>query len=798
MAKERQRIKTIAVTFCVMLLITLSLLSLICTLSFDQNYREVKQSYYATLCDQVIADMETSVSYGKSIEQYYGIDEVFSRTQALFEGDGVEISILDREGSVLYTSYGEDSPVADLAESDEAQRMVDMIGDAEDQELMTGSGYETLFMPIESGGEKVGYYLLSVPVSVYDDQRAIMVKETLVTLAVAFSLGAIVMLAYFLGIRHRRILDESTWKILFFGVPSAILIVAILGTGMTNFLLFQNRYEAAVEEDAMSVVEYVGMTTQELYDKGVTYEEMTAAGLDNYLADKVRQMPVLEALTITDVVADSNNVLAQSKSGVASTTVATDDGTLQIEAFISDEYVQGRMQELFLMFLATFIFCIVIIFEMTRLPAMLSKRRDHDFGASNSETYDYISSGIRITAFVKTLANYMYLPYSALLIKQWDQAVGGLSVGVTAALPLTVDSAAQMIAMALLPMWIQRPDKRGKRFFTVCLVAMLAINSICFLTHSAAVIIVMRFLGGFAYAGFTHVINMIIAGGSDSEARRQVNLASSNSGLIGGCMCGAGIGAIVAALAGYSFSYLISAVLFAVLGVFVLVMMPWELLAHNAAEKTDQVSGQGEKARLRESLQALFTPQVLQYCILIMIPVGFGILYPVTLIPSVVSERGSDLLLSYCYIANGVAGFYLGPKVVRLLSGRISVYTGLSGVLILGAAGIVVMGLPPFFVMVLLSSALLGIFDGYGTPLSIDGFLMLPGIQGRVSEVTALALYETFSNVVGTVAPVLIELLVQISLTLAIWSLGGLYAGFAVLFAFINGFAALGRRRRGS
>ena len=544
MAKERQRVKTIAVTFCVMLLITLSLLSLICTLSFDQNYREVKQSYYATLCDQVIADMETSVSYGKSIEQYYGIDEVFSRTQALFEGDGVEISILDRAGSVLYTSYGEDSPVADLAESDEAQRMVDTIGAAEDQELMTGSGYETLFMPIESGGEKVGYFLLSVPVSVYDDQRAIMVKETLVTLAVAFSLGAIVMLAYFWGIRHRRLPDESTWKILFFGVPSAILIVAILGTGITNFLLFQNRYEAAVEEDAMSVVEYVGMTTQELYDKGVTYEEMTAAGLDDYLADKVRQMPVLEALTITDVVADSNNVLAQSKPGVASTTVATDDGTLQIEAFISDEYVQGRMQELFLMFLATFIFCIVIIFEMTRLPAMLSKRHDHDFGTPNSETYDYISSGIRITAFVKTLANYMYLPYSALLIKQWDQAVGGLSVGVTAALPLTVDSAAQMIAMALMPMWIQRPDKRGKRFFTVCLIAMLAINSICFLTHSAAVIIVMRFLGGFAFAGFTHVINMIIAGGSDSEARRQVNLASFNSGLIGGCMCGAGIGAI--------------------------------------------------------------------------------------------------------------------------------------------------------------------------------------------------------------------------------------------------------------
>lgn len=200
----------------------------------------------------------------------------------------------------------------------------------------------------------------------------------------------------------------------------------------------------------------------------------------------------------------------------------------------------------------------------------------------------------------------------------------------------------------------------------------------------------------------------------------------------------------------------------------------------------------------RTTARLIFSPAVLRYFLLVMMPLLFVVLYTATLIPTLVTGQSSELLLSYCYIANGLAGFYLGPGLTRLLAGRLSLARSLFGALLIGCAGVLVIGLPPFMVMVLVSSAIFGMLDGYGTPLSIDGFLMLPGIQGRVSEVTALALYETFSNVVGTVAPVLIELLVQISLTLVIWSLGGLYAGFAVLFAFINGFAALGRRRRGS
>ena len=39
-----KRYKTVIAIFCVFLFVTLALVSVVCVLSFDQNYREVKQS----------------------------------------------------------------------------------------------------------------------------------------------------------------------------------------------------------------------------------------------------------------------------------------------------------------------------------------------------------------------------------------------------------------------------------------------------------------------------------------------------------------------------------------------------------------------------------------------------------------------------------------------------------------------------------------------------------------------------------------------------------------------------------
>ncbi len=785
---KKGNLRTIVITFCVFLLGTLSLLSLLCYLSFDQNYREVKQSYYAAQCDQIISDMESGIKYGKSLERYYGIEDVFARTQALFEEVDMEVSILDREGATLYATYESGSPIDRIVASDEGQTLARDTLEDDSYALIADNGYEVLMMPVRDGDKQVGSFLLSYPTSVYDAQRLDMAKDTVLLLGAVFVIGLILFLGYFFVLhRHLSKLDTSMRRVMLFAVPSGLLLAMIVITGFASYVFFQNHYETAIREDVGSVVEYVGMMTEEVYEKGVTYEEMT--GLEEYLAEKVRQMPMLVDMRISSVLYDSDTVLGQASSDIVTEELETSGMPLRLEAFVSDQYVNEKMRDLFLIFLATFIFCVVIIVEMIRLPEMLAQRRDPEFDKENTQTYEYFSRNIRIVSFLQTTARYLYLPYSALLITQWGQSIGGLGIGVTAALPLAAEYLAHVVAMALCPGWIKQPDKRCRLFSKIFLAVVLAANIGCFLTHSAIWIIVLRLIGGFAFAGLVYIVTLLAGIGEDSLERHNENQAQLNAGLIGGNMCGAGIAAIIVALTGYSFAYLVSAMVFVLFGISLLRLMPWRLLEQNAAQGKGIVARKPQRLRLRDYMHIVFSPSVMRYFILIMMPFFFAVLYTATLIPTLITGHESDILLSYCYIANGLAGFYLGPRLSRLLGGHISLSQGLVGALVLGFCGVVVIGLPPFMVMVLVSSAIFGTLDGYGTPLAMDGFLALPAVHHRIDEITASALYLGLSNVVMAVAPVFIGFFTERNATMTIWGLAIAYLICAVLSALMNRFS---------
>ena len=150
----QKRVNTVIAIFCLFLFLTLALVSLVCFLSFDQNYREIKQSCYSAMCEQVISDMETSISYGKRIDRYYGIEDVFERTQALFADEGeFQAAILDLSGGRLYSTYAAGSLEDGIAGSDEALLAIEGLSESGDYRLINRSGYEMLFMPVHDGEE---------------------------------------------------------------------------------------------------------------------------------------------------------------------------------------------------------------------------------------------------------------------------------------------------------------------------------------------------------------------------------------------------------------------------------------------------------------------------------------------------------------------------------------------------------------------------------------------------------------------------------------------------------------------
>lgn len=783
MQEAKKQFNVIILIFCVFILVALSLLSVVCYFSFDQNYREIKQQYYSAISGQIISEMETSIRYGKRIDRYYGIDQVFDRSKQLFEA-GFEMAVTAMDGTPLYYSFEADGDEAEVLLSQNFEDAIAEHAASDTYTLFEQGQYESLIQTItDETGEKAGCFVLIYPSSVYQQQRSIMLRDTVRYMLYVFG-GALVALGIcYLALRGKVTGEEkgkSEYRL--FAIPAMIIMCAILVQGVVSYNLYQNKYQEALYEDAEGIVQYVSQVAESVHEKGVPYDEMF--GLSDYLAKKVQDVPVLWNLRLSKVMSDSDEVLNKTNSVMVSIPInALQDENLCIEAQISQEYVQGKMWELFFMFLATFIFCVVIIVELIKLPKMIDARRRKEFGDENERSYEQVTIGVRIASFLRCTGNYLYLPYSAMLIRQWKKSVLGLSVGMTAALPLAVESAGQVIGIMLYPVFFKKPDRKSRVFFVACIAGTVVVNFVCFLTHSALAIILLRFLGGLLYAGFMHVLNIIISCGYDSEQRHQVNLAQSNAGLIGGIMCGAGVGAIIASLGGYAAPYMVSAVVFACFGVFVMGLMPWKVLMRNAERKE---LGKGEEdnqtGKVSKAKKWRLSPRTLLYFILVIVPVNFGILYVVTLIPALVGEQGSTILLSYCYIVNGVAGFYFGPKLVAALGKKLGQMRCIALALLIAACGLFLLDMPPFMVMILAASTVFGLFDGFGTPMATDGFLCMPDIKENMDEVSAMAVYFMLCNVVTIVGPMVIEFILQGDTATAIMGTAVAYVICTVLF----------------
>ena len=161
-----------------------------------------------------------------------------------------------------------------------------------------------------------------------------------------------------------------------------------------------------------------------------------------------------------------------------------------------------------------------------------------------------------------------------------------------------------------------------------------------------------RAVAGFAYAGFKQVSNFLITRGYETDAGRSENISQDNAGLLAGATCGAGLGAILSDNAGYSATFLISAFVFLAYLLLTLSLLPWKQLSDRAGEREAE-----KPVQPRDLLRMVFSSEILFFILFIGIPLNIGIMLCVTLVPAICQTNGiSSVMLSYCYIANGLAG----------------------------------------------------------------------------------------------------------------------------------------------
>ena len=294
---------------------------------------------------------------------------------------------------------------------------------------------------------------------------------------------------------------------------------------------YQKRYKDVMFEGAVGISSYIGEIINDLYEKGVDYDRMN--GLPEYLAVKVEDSPLLWNVSVANVYADTADILTRSSEYNVSLKISGDDSlNTFINVEISKEYIDEKMLGMLLVFAVTFAVALIMIFELLKLPDAMFTRISRNFRQSETVQAGAVAPVLRLGAFIAYTGMYVGIPFSSVLITQWNKSVLGFSVPFLASIPMTAELLATMLcSLFLLPVY-RRMDL--KLLFSVSAVISALANVLCFFSGSPESLILLRFVSGIGFAGIKYSLNSIVSLGSLTPENTTSNLAALNAGLLGG------------------------------------------------------------------------------------------------------------------------------------------------------------------------------------------------------------------------------------------------------------------------
>ena len=732
------------------------------------NYRataiELEDTVIAKMEEDSAGEIGYALSFGKSFVDYYGMGDLFKEFNR--EYPGPRPFVVSVFGKLMYYGNweGEEERIQKLLDSDEFKAAFESL-DANDRLIRLGKTHISL-VPIVSEDTRVGYFC-----SVYDESifgnnfkrigKVIAIEAGITAIFVCIALW---IFAQFSSKRERK-RDPNIEKIIDRVIPIAVIGTAILILSLVSLYSYQKDYRDKMNNSVKMSINGMEIRIDRVVLQGVELRDVD--GLEDYIRDHIESLNMLKAVRISERISEvirndeESNVITFA---LGDNMIRGDEaGALYLEAEISDAAVSRAMRKIILVLLSTTIILLIFVYELVNLidlsKAEITENEENEL-KEDVFSEKRVATSLRFSGLLCSTAEYMCLPYAAMMIRANGESLFGLSVGMTAALPLTFEALAQLIGMFVMPKFVRKFDIM--KVLIASSILMIACNLSAFAVGTAAVIVICRGIAGFAYAGFKQVSNYLITSGYETEAGRSDNISQDNAGLLAGATCGAGLGAIISANAGFSMTFLASAVL--VLGYLVATfrLTPWKMISKRLGDRASMFKTEREPVKIKEVLKLFISPEMGKYLLLVAIPLNIGVMLCVTLIPAICQTKGiSSVLLSYCYILNGIAGIYIGPSLVSRAKTKFGTLPCLAFTFMLTAVGIFILRLPAVIIMILLSSAILGFLDGFGTPISTDRFMELDIVRESVDESTALLFSVISSYMLLIFAPTVAELMLR-------------------------------------
>ncbi|WP_026658374.1 MFS transporter [Butyrivibrio sp. AC2005] len=717
----------------------------------------------SVMLSQIKGNIEYGLKYGKTLNNYYGMEEILEKAKSSLESE--YIYIRNEKGSMLYGEdpdeafYNRDSASGENDDSEEDNGIV------ADSIAWNNNGMVHILMSIEGASGMVGY----IGIGCKTDSMKIFSQPYVNRIYYYASLEALAGIVLFLILFHviKHEYHEKNLKVL---IMLTIILVSIASIFM-SYRILKISYNALSEDAANSILAQSAEDMERLLAAGVCYDDIKDA--NSYysgIADAVEQV---DSIILTD---------SDSAAGVSKSLSADSTGkSMHLEAELSTSYISGKLRTAVINTIVTTITAVMISLEilMFLMGLFVGKFKNRRKLVDNKEALTIEEFGIvRGLSFFFASFRFMSVAFMSIVLVQiytpvyvWGKVV---PYEILLSLPMAGMVFVAMITSYMSGIVIHKVGWKKTALMGVAIMMVGALAS-SWADKPVPFILAQMIMGtglGFAKMGID-----IFAVAVSSEEDMSKYTAGSNAGIIVGYSCSAALGALVASIFGYQGAYIVMTILGGC--VFLLILF----FGMNVKSREDEEDEELEEIEEQQSKYDIRFPA---YLFFVIIPYFFIMMFVDYYFPVYANSEGiSTDTIGYVMLIYGIVTAYVGTPLCPVLSKKFNPKILMPTILLILAAALFLFSIKNYVIVAAVIVALIGLVDGIMPSIQFKYVYDLP-LARKIGFSKALGIEGFFSNMIGAVAPIIFGVVMM-------YGNGGLavvailVGVCAILFMFING-----------
>ncbi len=765
-AKKRNLLFILIISVTISLLLSLS--AILNIVSFRNTYVDATASSSAIVASGTVNKIEYTLKYGKSLDNYYGIEELFEELQDLY-GYLDLVYIARCDGTVLYETRfsAQAAPPAQLA---------DMAGAAlvdDSNQIWLEGETQHLLLPIrDRAGSPLAMLGLSYDVNILDTEIQPYVDSTVLYTGMAIAAGVCLLVLLFFLIRH-----GFRYKPLLMIVIAVVVAVNVF-FGVAAYRVFSNGYLALTHHTSEIFHQKIRSDVEGVVSKGVNYHELT--GMDKYFSDMVSRAEELQSIRLL-----TGDVAAESSDYVNAYPLTADSSghAAQLAIEVSQQFVESKLSTIRIEIVVSIVTALmiaaeVIIFILAALTSQEKVTRLRAKRILKEKHQCYQPQGIvRGLSFFFSLFRYMAMAFVSLVIIDIYKPVVILGLELPYELVISLPLTAQMIS-SMLGSFISGKvsDRFGWKVSACAGVLLMAAGSLLSaLSRSSLPFVGCQLIFGLGLGVAKTAVDLYAVMVS-SEDKMEDYTSGANASCIVGLSCASAIGAIIAGALGYSGAYFVMAAM-GILVALLILIFGQNIMGGEAEDVPTQEAPRQKKG--------VFDLQFVAYILFLVLPYYFVIMFVDYLFPVFANGQGmSTAQIGYVFLAYGVATSYIGTFLCRVLSKKIRTVLLMSSLVLALAAGLGVFSIYNNIALAIAMVLLIALCDGIMPSLQFKLVYDLPTTR-KIGFSRALGIEGFFTGAISAIAPVVFSFVMtkgNLGFTIA----SSLVAACAILFGAIN------------